>query len=291
MSGAAERRMVLGCRPGPLGEGAQMADQAGLDFVLLSGDPDHGPIGQDPLSVAAFLMTVTRGLGLAASVPTAWAPFNVARALASFDLLSGGRGGWLPVRGAIGQAQADEHLDVVLQLFDSWDDDALVFDKATAVFADRDKVRRIRHAGAFYTVDGPLNAPRPIQGHPVLFQTLDESTGLTDVALVDLGLIEAGPRPALPSPSTLIVAEVAVARSLDAPGLADRLAAAYRGGGCDGFLFKPADPLLDTAWLAETVIHRLQTQAPAALASAKGDFRTRLGLPRPGNRFAASASS
>ena len=141
--GEADRRMILGLRLGGLGEGAELAEQAGLDFVMLDDStvPGGAPIGADPLSVAAYLMTKTRRLGLAASVPDSWAPFNVARALASFDHLSGGRCGWLPWPG-LGEennpARSAEHLDVVLQLFDSWDDDALVFDKAAAVFADRD---------------------------------------------------------------------------------------------------------------------------------------------------------
>jgi alkanesulfonate monooxygenase SsuD/methylene tetrahydromethanopterin reductase-like flavin-dependent oxidoreductase (luciferase family) len=268
-----------------MGQGAQLAEAAGLDFLLLQGDPDHGPIGQDPLSVAAFLMTATHALGLIASVPQSWAPFNVARALASFDRLSGGRCGWLPLPGELGADQAAEHLDVVLQLFDSWDDDALVFDKAAAVFADRDKVRRIRHAGAFYTVDGPLNAPRPLQGWPVLVQPLAQATSLTDLVLVRLDEIDPGARPAFPSESARLIAEVPVTADIDPELFLEVLAEAFVRGDCDGFLFAPADPEGDMALLAQSVLPGLKARGLLEPPSALGDLRARLGLPRPANRF------
>jgi hypothetical protein len=262
--------MILGLRPGPMGEGAVAADAAGLDFVLLGGhgDPMQTPMGEDALSVAAFLMTQTRAIGLAAAVSTDWAPFNVARALASFDRLSGGRCGWAPWPGAGGEDRFAEHLDVVMQLFDSWDDDALVLDKASGVFADRDKVRRIRHAGTYYTVDGPLNAPRPLQGRPVMFQPLDQAGPFADVGLAPLDGLRPGPRP------PLLLAEVVV--NDDPAALAPRLTEAFARGDCDGFLFETSNVagLLGdlTPWLG-------------ARPAVTGDLRTRLGLPRPVNRF------
>jgi hypothetical protein len=272
--------MILGLRPGPLGEGAAWAEAAGLDFVLLGGrsDPEQAPIGQDALSVAAFLMTSTRRIGLAACVPTTWAPFNVARALASFDRLSGGRCGWLPWPGpgADDGPRFAEHLDVVMQLFDSWDDDALVLDKPSGVFADRDKVRRIRHEGTFYTVDGPLNAPRPLQGYPVLFQPLAQATTLTDVALVDWETLPLGSR--LATPAALLLAEVGVSADPDA------LADAYEAGRCDGFVLAAADPQA-----VEPVLVRLRARGLAMRSNVSGDFRTQLGLDRPPNRFTAAS--
>jgi alkanesulfonate monooxygenase SsuD/methylene tetrahydromethanopterin reductase-like flavin-dependent oxidoreductase (luciferase family) len=283
--------MILGLRLGGLGEGAGLAEQAGLDFVLLDNStlPD-APIGADPLSVAAFLMSKTRHLGLAASVPDNWAPFNVARALASFDHLSGGRCGWLPWPGPGGTPNPErsaEHLDVVLQLFDSWDDDALVFDKAASVFADRNKVRRIRHSGAYFAVDGPLNAPRPPQGRPVMFQRGPEVSPEADVELVDLE--DAKPRAAGETGARLRLAEVAVDLAGEpAVALAERLAGTFKEG-CDGFLLAPADPAADIASLISNVVPRLAAQGAFAPSTVQGDFRTRLGLPRPVNRFAGHA--
>lgn len=275
-------RWGLGFRPGPLGEGAQAAAAAGVDVLLICHD-ETGPVGRDALSVAAWLTATTRDAGLVAEVPASWAPFHVARALASFDLLSGGRCGWSPIRGDIGPEQAAEHLDVVRALFDSWDDDALVLDKATSTFADRAKVRRIRHAGAFYAVDGPLNAPRPPQGHPVLFQPLHEADGLTDVALAPLERLEAD---APPCPAARTFAEIALSRRDDPATLADRLLAACEAGLCDGVVLGPREPGADAAWLAETLIPRLKAHPGFAAPPPPGDLRTRLGLPRPGNRHA-----
>jgi hypothetical protein len=292
--GPADRRMILGLRLGGLGEGAALAEQAGLDFVLLDDStvPGGAPIGGDPLSVAAFLMTKTRRLGLAASVPDSWAPFNVARALASLDHLSGGRCGWLPWPGAgeaSNPARSAEHLDVVLQLFDSWDDDALVFDKAAAVFADRDKVRRIRHSGAFFTVDGPLNAPRPPQGRPVLIQRLASASDVADIVLIDLENLGADQGP--PAGAPLRLAETVIDLGADSArrcaALAEQLAAAFMGG-CDGFLLAPADPAADIPLLAGEVVPRLQAWGIASAPPPSADFRARLGLPRPVNRFAAA---
>ena len=289
--GPVDRRMILGLRLGGLGEGADLAEQAGLDFVLLDNSTSsNAPIGADPLSVAAFLMSKTRHLGLAASVPDAWAPFNVARALASFDHLSGGRCGWLPWPGpgeAANPERSAEHLDVVLQLFDSWDDDALVFDKAASVFADRDKVRRIRHSGAYFTVDGPLNAPRPPQGRPVLFRRGPGCSPEADVELVDLD--DSKPRAPGAGDAPLRLGEVVVdlggGRAAD---LAEQLADAFRGG-LDGFLLAPADPASDIALMARELIPRLVASGGFAPSTAGGDFRSRLGLARPVNRFSGQA--
>ncbi len=289
--GTAARRMILGLRLGGLGEGTELAEQGGLDFVLLdnSTTPD-APIGADPLSVAAFLMSKTHHIGLAASVPDSWAPFNVARALASFDHLSRGRCGWLSWPGpgeAANPQRSAEHLDVVLQLFDSWDDDALVFDKAASVFADRDKVRRIRHSGAYFTVDGPLNAPRPPQGRPVLFQRGPLVSPEVDVELVDLE--HAKPRAPSRAGAPLRLAEVVVDLAGErSEALVKKLADAFVDR-CDGFLLAPADPGADVASLISEVVPRLIAQGAFAPLTAGGDFRTRLGLARPVNRFAGQA--
>src|SRR5699024_8542300 len=66
-------------------------------------------------------------------------------------------------------ARAAEFVDVVLALWDSWDQDALLLDR-NGQYADPDKVRAIHHHGSHFLVDGPLTVPRPPQGHPVLFQ-------------------------------------------------------------------------------------------------------------------------
>ena len=270
-----DRRMIVGLRLDripleDLGEAAALAEAARLDFVL-TGDPEtpmDEAVGHDALSMASFLMTKTQEIGLVATVPLNWAPYNVARALASMDRLSGGRCGWWPVPG-VPEAERNtdceaEHLDVVLQLFDSWDDDALVFDKAASVFADRHKVRRIRHAGEHFTVDGPLNAPRPLQGHPVM-----------------LGPLSSGP-------DTLVLQMLSLDLANPSSSLERQMAAAFDEDACGGVLLAPSSLSDVTAFVRDT-IPVLQARSLVQTDYAPGDFRTRLGLPRPPNRFASGA--
>src|SRR5205085_1676321 len=66
--------------------------------------------------------------------------------------------------------RAKEFAEVVHALWDSWEDDAFVGNKAGARFVDTSKVHPIAHRGAHYSVAGPLNVPRSPQGRPVTVQ-------------------------------------------------------------------------------------------------------------------------
>jgi alkanesulfonate monooxygenase len=66
--------------------------------------------------------------------------------------------------------RAHEFVEVVLGLWDSWDDDAFVYDRDNGLFFDRDKLHVLDHKGEFFSVQGPLNVPRPPQGYPVVVQ-------------------------------------------------------------------------------------------------------------------------
>jgi len=106
--------------------------------------------------------------------------------LASLDHMSGGRMGWNVVTSMFDAEarnhgfesmpghdwryqRADEFIDAVLALWDSWSDDALLCDRRGA-YAASECVRPVDHHGEHFDVDGPLTVPRPPQGHPVLFQ-------------------------------------------------------------------------------------------------------------------------
>ena len=65
---------------------------------------------------------------------------------------------------------ATEFVDVVRGLWDTWDDGAIVADKATGTFLDKSKVRPLDHKGRFFSVKGPLNIERSPQGHPLIIQ-------------------------------------------------------------------------------------------------------------------------
>jgi FMN-dependent oxidoreductase (nitrilotriacetate monooxygenase family) len=121
-------------------------------------------------------------------------PFHVARKFASLDHLSGGRAAWNVVTSAnqaeaqnfnkedhllhaLRYERAEEFLEVVTGLWDSWEDDAIVADKDNAVFADRSKLHTLHHKGEWFSVRGPLNVARPIQGHPVVIQAGSSEPG------------------------------------------------------------------------------------------------------------------
>lgn len=149
----------------------------------------------EPLTVLSALASVTSRIGLAGTVSTSYSdPFTVARQFASLDLLSGGRAGWnavtTPLEGtgrnysrphpehSLRYEIAQEYLDVVKGLWDSWDDDAFVRNRETGQFFDRDKLHRLDHKGRFFQVEGPLNIQRSAQGQPVVFQAGSSDAGI-----------------------------------------------------------------------------------------------------------------
>jgi FMN-dependent oxidoreductase (nitrilotriacetate monooxygenase family) len=145
-------------------------------------------VALDPATVIATMAAVTERLGLGATISTTYyPPYHVARVFASLDQLSGGRISWNVVT-SLNNAEArnfgfdqhlehdtrydraDEFLNVVRKLWNSWDADALVLDKASGQFADPAKVRYIDHRGKWLNVRGPLQIPRSPQGEPVILQ-------------------------------------------------------------------------------------------------------------------------
>jgi len=147
-----------------------------------------GALRLDPMLVLTAIAAATEHLGLACTVSTSYLdPFFVARSFATLDHLSGGRAAWNVVTSFqdaearnFGREQqnprerrydrADEFLRVATRLWDSWQDDALVLDQQTPVFANPDRVAAIDHEGEWFRVRGPLNVSRSPQGRPVLVQ-------------------------------------------------------------------------------------------------------------------------
>lgn len=136
----------------------------------------------EALSLAGFVAGVTEKIGIVTTINVTYAdPYSAARSLATLDHLSGGRMGWNIVTGEDEVAAANfsrsehwnnarryewatEFAQVVKKLWDSWEDDALIADKETGQFIDENRVHRIEHRGAFFSIDGPLNSQRPPQG-------------------------------------------------------------------------------------------------------------------------------
>jgi FMN-dependent oxidoreductase (nitrilotriacetate monooxygenase family) len=73
--------------------------------------------------------------------------------------------------------RAEEFLDVVRGHWRSWDDDALVMDKQSGIFADPTKVRRLDHSGQWFKSRGPFTVPRSPQGEPVMIQAGQSGRG------------------------------------------------------------------------------------------------------------------
>ncbi len=174
---------------------AQVAEAGKFDFLFVADSvyiteksSPHYLNRFEPLTILSALAGATSNIGLVATLTVSYSePFNVARQFASLDHISGGRAGWNVVTSWLeGSAAnysrekhyahdvryrlADEYLDVVQGLWDSWEDDALTFDKAGGQFFDPAKLHALNHKGEFFSVKGPLNISRSPQGQPVIFQ-------------------------------------------------------------------------------------------------------------------------
>jgi FMN-dependent oxidoreductase (nitrilotriacetate monooxygenase family) len=149
----------------------------------------------DPLTLLPAIAALTKHIGVVATATTSYnEPYHIARKFASLDHISNGRAGWNVVTSsAINEAynfgreahyehgerydRANEFVEVVKGLWDSWDDDAFIRDRASARYFDPAKLHALNHKGKHFSVRGPLNVARPPQGHPVLFQAGSSEAG------------------------------------------------------------------------------------------------------------------
>lgn len=181
---------------------ARIAEAAKFDSIFLADGPaligtgEFRPPGQlEPLTLLTALSQVTSRIGLIATVSSTYnEPYNLARRLASVDHVSAGRAGWNIVTsagadeaanfGLTGRpshadryARADEFLQVAKALWDSWEAEAVLADKASGRYADPSRLHRLDHVGDHFSVAGPLNVQRPPQGHPLLVQAGSSEDG------------------------------------------------------------------------------------------------------------------
>jgi alkanesulfonate monooxygenase len=142
----------------------------------------------DPLTLLPALAVVTEHLGLIATASTTFNdPYHIARKFASLDHISNGRAGWNLVTTSNPEAalnfgleehvehaaryrKAREFYDVVTGLWDSWADDAFIRDVENGIYFDPERMHVLNHKGPHYSVRGPLNIARPVQGWPVIVQ-------------------------------------------------------------------------------------------------------------------------
>ncbi|AIR03652.1 monooxygenase [Cedecea neteri] len=174
---------------------ALKAEEGKLDFIFVADglyinekSIPHFLNRFEPLTVLSALAALTQHLGLVGTLSTSYSdPFTTARQFASLDHLSNGRAGWnvvtSPLEGsaknfsrtqhpehALRYRIADEYLDVVKGLWDSWEEDAFVRNKESGQFFAPEKLHALNHQGDFFQVAGPLNIGRTPQGRPIVFQ-------------------------------------------------------------------------------------------------------------------------
>jgi FMN-dependent oxidoreductase (nitrilotriacetate monooxygenase family) len=172
----------------------------------------------DAVTVLTVMGMATERLGLGATYSTSYyEPFHVARLFATLDLMTEGRAAWNVVTSLndgearnMGRDQAiahdlryeraDEFMEIVLGHWDSWEDDAIVADKTSGLFAIPEKVHRLDYEGRYFRSRGPFTVPRSPQGHPVIIQAGQSGRGKSfgarwgEVIFVVYPNIEAGKR-------------------------------------------------------------------------------------------------
>lgn len=310
---------------------ARLAERGGLGFVTL-GDSFARP-GLDALAVLARVAPATERIGLVPAVTTTHTePFHVSTAVATLDWVSHGRAGWsvevstteadaalFGRRGAAPPAEvwreAGEVADAAARLWDSWEDDAEIRDRASGRFIDRDKLHHVDFAGSSFSVRGPSIVPRPPQGRPVVVVEVtaagEDAAALTDpvvgevaAAHADVALVRAedpgtagAARAELRArarghgrdPGHLLVLAalpVDLESPADAAGIAELLGDWHAAGAADGFHLRPADPARDLALLVDGTVPVLRHRGLLRRFDPGATLREHLGLPRPASRYA-----
>ncbi|WP_028932201.1 LLM class flavin-dependent oxidoreductase [Pseudonocardia spinosispora] len=317
---------------------AAVAENAGFTLVTLDDSlpaPEAGPLGRiGSVERAAFIAASTSVLGIAPVVSTTYAePFHSSSQLASLDHISVGRAGWVVGtspepeaarawgRPAVEQSRvAAEALDsvrVVRDLWDSWEDEAVIRDVATSRYLDRDRLHYIDFTGDTFAVKGPAIVPRSPQGQLVVFAP----DGLLPAEQVDVTLVSGSDVASLDAAgrgTTHAFAEIELALDTPAASAAERIADLERHapwpdrgrlrytGGPDGLLRLLTElhstsvtgvrlhPLVldeDLAVLSQLVLPALRKTGLTARPVPGASLRTTLGLPRPANRFATAGGS
>jgi alkanesulfonate monooxygenase SsuD/methylene tetrahydromethanopterin reductase-like flavin-dependent oxidoreductase (luciferase family) len=277
------------------------AERGGLDAILFDGQ--WGPTSAftlDPIPLIVALAECSTRIGLAGAIEIDHAePFNIARSFAAADRLTAGRSaliaatgakrpgdfGHAPVRTTAERyARAVECIAVVRKLWDSWEDEAILLDKPNGKFSNPDRVHPIEHAGTFFSVRGPLNAPRPLQGNPPVIQRDATAEGLAlaretaDVFIAaDVSTLPAIRRALGDRPRLL------ASLSFDGPPADCAARLAELSSLCDGV--DVVAPDLD--WFVDEVVPLLRARGLRPAAYEGKTLREHLGLARPRSQFAA----
>ncbi len=181
---------------------AQRAEAAKLDAVFFADGPVLSPGVEfntlavlEPILTLATIAAHTERIGLIATASTTfYDPYNLARLFATLDHLSHGRAGWNIVTTQAADAaanfgldahpdpearyaRAEEFLQAITRLWDSFEADAIVLDRERGRFADPSRIHPASFVGDHVRVAGALNVPRSPQGRPVLVQAGASNAG------------------------------------------------------------------------------------------------------------------
>ena len=308
------------------------AERGGIDAILFDGQWGPSPLFTlDPIPLMVALAECSHRIGLAGAIEIDHAePFNIARSFAAADRLTAGRSALIAAIGAVRPgdfghapphtaaeraARAAECIAVVAKLWDSWEDEAILLDKPNGRFSNPDRVHPINHSGPFFSVRGPLNAPRPLQGNPPVFLRDIGDSGLAlaresaDVVVAsvadpaELSKIRRaiGDRPRLLATigpvlaATGSEAEVRAAalgsgvNGLCFVGTPEAFAArlAELSPLCDGFDIAPAVLPAELELLVDGVVPRLRALGLRPASYQGRTLREHLRLARPRSQFAA----
>jgi alkanesulfonate monooxygenase SsuD/methylene tetrahydromethanopterin reductase-like flavin-dependent oxidoreductase (luciferase family) len=320
---------------------AATAERGLLDFLTIDDTLMPQPGRREPISprrlagrgdavlVAARIAPATRHIGLIpVATVTHTEPFHLSKAIATLDHVSHGRAGWQPRVSSTAHeaalfgrrqasADADELFDeaadaveVVRRLWDSWEDDAIIRDAATARYIDRDKLHYVDFRGKYFSVKGPSITPRPPQGQPVvaalahaprIYEFAAASADLvfitpTDDATLDTILDEVR---AAGGQHLKVYADVVVTFGADADFGSDALIfgdsasdvvdllLGWQRRGIDGARLRPAVNATDLPVIVDEVVPMLQRAGVFRTEYAGAEtLRRRLGLPTAPNRYA-----
>lgn len=180
---------------------AQEAERGLFDLVFVADSPggygnphdlevfsrDGKTAHFEPVTLWSALSQHTKRIGFVATSTTTYEdPYTTARKFASLDWITGGRAAWNVVTTGADVSpnfslpghlehskryeRAEEYVDVVKGLWDSYEDDAFVRDRQRGVYLEPGKLHLLNHKGDHFQVRGPLNIGRPPQGYPVIVQ-------------------------------------------------------------------------------------------------------------------------
>jgi alkanesulfonate monooxygenase SsuD/methylene tetrahydromethanopterin reductase-like flavin-dependent oxidoreductase (luciferase family) len=343
------------------------AERGLLDFVtiedgfsLQSSRTDRVAGRLDAVLIAARAAPLTRHIGLVPTVVlTHTEPFHISKAIATLDYASNGRAGVrVRVSASPDEAahfgrrdfprlnladrddpaaqqlvtrlfdEAADYIEVVRQLWDSWEDDAEIRDAATGRFIDRGKLHYIDFSGEYFSVKGPSITPRPPQGQPVVAALGHGGVSYQLIAgSADVGFVTPGD----PDDARAIVAEIGAAgqahvfgdlavflgptvqEAVDRKARLDELAGyvytsdatAFTGtpaqlaglllewqrAGLSGFRLRPGAIPDDLEAITRALVPELQRRGGFRTAYEASTLRGLLGLSRPANRYSAVGSN